>query len=463
MLVAGPDVLDLGRRRRVHIVGVGGAGMSAIATVLAAMGHRVTGSDLKASPPAERLRAQGLVVEIGHDPAHLGDAEVVTVSTAVPASNPEVAAARQRGIPVLSRADMLAAIAALRRPVVVAGTKGKTTTTSMLALILVEAGMHPSFIAGGDVNEVGGGAVWDRGDWLVVEGDESDGTFLTLGAEAVVVTNVEPDHLDHYGSFPAMVDAFEVFVAGASGPRLACADDAEAAALAARVGATTYGLDPAADWRIGDLAERRASISFTVTPPSGPPIAIDLPVPGLHNARNACGALAMAVSLGAPAEAGVRALGRFMGVARRYQFRGEAGGVTVVDDYAHLPTAVAIVLRTARHGGWRRVVAVFQPHRYSRTATLWPRFADAFVDADLVVITDVYPAGEAPVPGISGKLIADAVLDAHPAAAVAWLPSRRSVLDYLARRLRPGDLCLMLGAGDITSVADDLLEALGHG
>ncbi|HWW53452.1 MAG TPA: UDP-N-acetylmuramate--L-alanine ligase [Acidimicrobiales bacterium] len=452
--------IDLSRPLRLHVVGIGGAGMSAIASVLAAMGHQVSGTDLKATAALERLRVSGVTVHVGHDAEHLADAEAITVSTAIPPGNPEVEAASERGLPILSRAEMLAAIAACRRTVAVAGTHGKTTTSSMLALVLVEAGLHPSFIIGGDVNDVGGGAVWDAGEWFVVEADESDGTFLALGADAALVTSVEPDHLEHWGSFELLVEAFERFLAAAGGPRIVCADDHWGAVLAERVGAVTYGTSPGADWRVIDVTTERASISFGVEHEGGRAADIRLPVPGLHNARNATAALAMGVALGAPLDAAVRALERFGGVSRRFQFRGEAGGVTCVDDYAHLPTEVAAALRTARDGNWRSVVVAFQPHRYSRTAALWSTFADAFVDADRLVVTEIYSSGEAPRPGVTGKLIVDAVLDAHPTAAVAWLPGRRSLLDYLLRILRPGDLCLTLGAGDLTSLPDDLLEAL---
>ena len=455
------SVIDLGSPRRIHVVGVGGAGMSAIATVLAAMGHHVTGSDLKASTRAGALQAHGVTVHIGHGAEFLGDAEFVTRSTAVRDDNPEIVAARQRGIPVLSRADVMAALSRARRTVAVAGTKGKTTTTSMLALILVEAGFHPSFIIGGSLNEAGTSAVWDGGEWFVVEADESDGTFLRLGAEAIVITNIEPDHLDYFGTSDAMVAAFDAFAGAAPGPRLLCADDPGAAALAARHGGETYGVAPGADWRLVDVNGERSAVTFAVEHAGATVATVRLPVPGLHNARNATAALAMGVQLGAPVEAAVRALERFGGVTRRYQFRGEAAGVTFVDDYAHLPTAVATVLATARQGGWRRVVAVFQPHRYSRTAALWPTFGDAFTDADVLVVTDVYAEGEVPRPGVTGKLIVDAVLTAHPFARVAWLPARRDVVDYLAGRLRPGDLCLTMGAGDVTSLPDDLIDRLG--
>ncbi|HEX8582481.1 MAG TPA: UDP-N-acetylmuramate--L-alanine ligase [Acidimicrobiales bacterium] len=454
-------MLDLATPRRVHVVGVGGAGLSAIATVLAGMGHRVTGSDLKDSPGLTRLRAAGVAVTVGHRAENLGDAEAVAVSTAIPPTNPEVVAAGERGVPVLRRAEVLAAIAATRRTVAVAGTHGKTTTSSMLALVLSEAGMRPSFVVGGELNEIGSGAVWDDGEWFVVEADESDGTFLELGAEAALVTNVEPDHLEHYGSWAALRDAFRRFVAAAPGPRVVCADDAEAAAVAAAVGGcVTYGTAAGADWRMVDVRAERAGVSFDLLHGDEVVGRVALPVPGVHNARNAAGALVTAVALGAPVDAGLRALARYAGVARRFQFRGEAAGVTFVDDYAHLPTEVRAALAAARAGGWRRVVCVFQPHRYSRTAALWQDFADAFDDADVLVLTDVYAAGEAPRPGVTGALLVNAVLDAHPWRRLAYFPRRSELVPFLARELRPGDLCLTLGAGDLTSVPDEVRAAL---
>jgi UDP-N-acetylmuramate--alanine ligase len=446
--------LDLSTPQRIHVVGVGGAGMSAIAIVLAAMGHRVSGSDLKESPGLDRLRASGIEVHVGHAAEHVPpDADALAVSTAVPAANPEVAAARSRGVPVLRRADALAAIAATRRTVAVAGTHGKTTTASMLALVLVEAGLRPSFIIGGEVNEIGTGAVWADGEWLVVEADESDGTFLELGAHAVLVTNVEPDHLEHYGGFAALRAAFERFTADVPGPKVVCADDA----LAASLGGVAYGTSEGADYRMTDVELGRTTVAFAVEHEARSLGRIALPVPGLHNARNACGAVVMGLQLGAPFDAAVRALARYGGVARRFQFRGERDGVTYVDDYAHLPTEVRAALAAARDGGWRRVVCVFQPHRYSRTAALWRDFADAFADADRLVVTDVYSSGEAPRPGVSGKLIVDAVLEAHPSALVAYLPNRSEWAPYLRKVLRPGDLCITLGAGDLTALPDELL------
>lgn len=458
-------VVDLSSPLRIHVVGIGGAGMSAIATVLVAMGHRVSGSDLKASAGLERLIALGVQVNIGHEAPNVADADLLAISTAIPARNPEVVAAKAAGLPVLRRADILASIAAQRRTVAVAGTHGKTTTSSMLALVLVEAGLQPSFIIGGDVNEIGSGAAWGDGELFVVEADESDGTFVELGADVVVVTNIEPDHLEHYGSFDALLAAFERFVTEASGPRVFCVDDPHAAALAARLRAAgvdvlTYGTDKSADYRMVEVHTSRTGTDVAVVH-GGETVQFELPVPGLHNARNAVGAMVTALALGAAPEAAQRALGRFGGVARRFEFRGEIDGITFIDDYAHLPTEVAAAVSAARAGDWERIVCVFQPHRYSRTEALWESFADAFEGVDVLAITDVYSSGERPRPGVTGKLIVNAVLDAHPWRRVAYLPRRDDVVAYLRNELRPGDLCLTLGAGDLTSLPDEIQAILG--
>lgn len=451
---------DLSTPRRIHVVGAGGAGMGAIATVLHRMGHRVTGSDLKDGPVAERLRADGLSIEIGHDAANVGDAEMVAISTAIPERNPEVRIARERDLDVLRRSDILPAIAAERRTIAVAGTHGKTTTSSMLSLVLVEAGMAPSFIIGGDVNEIGSGAVWDDGEWLVIEADESDKTFLSLGAEVAVVTNVEPDHLETYDNDPAQLeDAFTEF-AGAAATCVACADDPGAAVLAAAVGAITYGESAEADYRMTDVVKGRSSIAFTLEHEGEELGRIELPTAGLHNGLNAAAATVTALALGAPIDAAARALARFGGVARRFEFRGEAAGVTFIDDYAHLPSEVAAMVAAVQDGGWGRIICVFQPHRYSRTAALWKDFGDAFEGVDRLVLTDIYSAGETPRPGVSGKLLVDAVLDAHPWSDVAYMPRLDDVQSWLLGRLRPGDLCLTLGAGDLTGIADPVLERL---
>ena len=452
--------LDLSVPRRLHVVGIGGAGMSAIAIVLARMGHTVSGSDLKDSRPLARLRAAGIDARVGHDAGNVtGDLDAVVVSTAVPPTNPEVVEADRLGIPVHRRAEALRALVATRRAIAVAGSHGKTTTSSMLALVLRGAGWHPTFIIGGDVNEVGTNAAYDEGEWLVVEADESDGTFLELPAEAAIVTNVEPDHLDHYGSFAALTDAFVRFLEGVPGPRVVCVDEPHAAAIATRVGARTYGFAPEADYCVVRYEGGRHGSEVELTRDGEPLGSFSLPVPGVHNATNAVAAVALATELGVPFADIAHALAGFGGVARRFEFRGELDGVTLVDDYAHLPSEVQAALRTARAGGWDRVIAVFQPHRYSRTASLWRDFADAFTDADLLVLTDVYGAGEAPRPGVSGRLIVRAVLDAHPSASVVYLPHRSDVVEIVPGLTRPGDVVLTLGAGDLTTVPDVWLGA----
>ncbi len=456
--------VDLARMRRIHIVGVGGAGMCAIAEILTALGHEVTGSDLKDGATVQRLRALGLTVQVGHDAANIGDAEVVCISSAIPPSNPEVRVAHGAGLLVLRRADMLAALCRLRRTVAVAGTHGKTTTSSMLALIMVEAGLRPSFLIGGDLNEIGTGSAWDTGEHFVVEADESDGTFLVLGPAASIVTNVEPDHLDHYGTYDAVRAAFARFVTGTDGPAVVGIDLPDGAALAVAAAGhpalVTFGRDPAADYRIVDALSGPDGVSWSLHHHGDDLGRLSLPIVGLHNASNATAAAACALELGTGIEPVRTALSRFAGVARRLQFRGETAGITFIDDFAHLPTEVAAALAAVRSAGWARVVAVYQPHRYSRIEAVWPAFADAFVDADLVAITEIYAAGERPIPGVSARLVVNAALDAHPWRPLAFVPHHGDVLTYLLATLRPGDCCVTLGAGDLTTLPDELQSLL---
>jgi len=357
------------------------------------------------------------------------------------------------------RSDMLAAVCATRKCLAVAGTHGKTTTASMLSLILVEAGWRPSFVIGADVNEIGTNAVWDSGEWLVVEADESYGTFLAIRPDLAVLTNVEPDHLDYYGTFEALTAAFDGFVAAARQGAVVCSDDAEAARIGVAHRTDRVGAGEDATHRITDLVLQRSSVSFTLRGPDGPLGRLRIGVPGLHNARNGAVAAVAALRVGVPFEAAQEALARFAGVTRRFEFRGEANGVTFVDDYAHLPTEVRAALATARTGGWSRVVAVFQPHRFSRTAALAEQFGTAFADADVLVVTDVYSAGERPVPGVSGRLVADAVRAQDPRLPVTYAPGWDELHEAVASALHPGDLCLTLGAGDLTTLPDELLAS----
>jgi UDP-N-acetylmuramate--alanine ligase len=453
------ELFDLRTPRRIHVVGIGGAGMSAIALVLRDMGHAVSGSDLKDSPVAQRLRSRGVAVAVGHRAENVDGAEVVTYSPAVATDNVELVAAGSAGALVVPRSEALAAICATRRCLAVSGTHGKTTTASMLSLILVEAGMRPSFVIGADVNEIGTNAVWDSGEWLVVEADESYGTFKALRPDLAVLTNVEPDHLDYYGTFDVLRDAFSEFVGGASLGAVVCADDEDAAAIGRAYGATLVGEAAGSDYLMEELDLARSSVAFALRGPDGVRGTLRIGVPGLHNARNAAVATVAALRAGAPFSAAESALARFAGVSRRFEFRGTANGVTFVDDYAHLPTEVRAALATARSGGWARIVAVFQPHRFSRTAALADQFGAAFADADVLVVTDVYSAGERPVPGVSGRLVADAVVAQDPRLPVIYAPGWDELRRAVASELQAGDLCLTLGAGDLTALPDDLLDA----
>lgn len=435
--------------------------MSAIASVLVAMGHTVSGSDLKESPGLDRLRSLGVTVSVGHDGDQVGDVAAVAISTAIPDHNPEVVRAGERSIPVLRRAEVLAAITETRRTIAVAGTHGKTTTASMLAVALLGADLDPSFIIGGEVNEIGGGAAWSAGDLFVVEADESDGTFLELHRDGAIITNIEPDHLEHYGGFPELLAAFDRFVRETAGPKVICLDDAHAADLVGRLDAEggellTYGTADRARFRMTEVSSGRDGVSFVLADGDSRLGVIELAVPGMHNARNAAGATVAALAYGAEFDKVAATLARYAGVARRYEYRGEVDGITFIDDYAHLPTEVEAALGAAADGNWPRIVCVFQPHRYSRTQAVGGEFGGAFAAADEIIITGIYSSGEAPRPGVSGKLVLNAVLDADPHASVAYLPHRSELASYLRRRLRAGDLCLTLGAGDLSSLPDEL-------
>jgi UDP-N-acetylmuramate--alanine ligase len=453
--------LDLSQRRRLHVVGVGGPGMSAIAIALAEMGHDVSGSDIRERPVLDRLRAAGVAVHVGHERALVQGCDAVTFSTAVPERNIELDQARRNGVPVLRRAGMLASVCARARSLAVAGTHGKTTTTSMLMLILAEAQLRPSFVVGGDVTDMGTGAQWTGGEWFVVEADESDGTHLELPLFGTILTNVEADHLDHYGSFEAIERSFARYLRQVPGPRVLCADDPVCRRLAAELdGVTTYGAADDADVRAVDVEARDGAFRFGVERDGVRLGMVDLPLRGVHNVRNATGALALALEIGVPFVDAAAALARFGGVARRFDLRGTSGGATLVDDYAHLPSEIAAVLAAARGSGdgWRRVVAVFQPNRFNRMELLWPEYADAFVDADVVVLTDIYASGTMPIPGVTGKLVVDAVLDRHPEARVVWLPRRSDLVEFVARELREGDVCISMGCGDIASFPAEVIE-----
>ena len=448
---------DFKNTRRVHIIGVGGAGMSAIAEVLTTMGYSVTGSDLKESSSIHKLRTVGVRVAVGHSPDNVIEADLVAHSSAISEENVEYLKSVELGLPILTRAKILAEICKFRKTIAVAGTHGKTTTSSMLALVLREAGAKPSFIIGGDVNEIGTGAAWDNGELFVVEADESDGSFLDLPCDHALITNIEPDHLDFYGDFNGLLSSFESFADGVSGYLIINIDgDYERQLAESQKNAISLGLADDADWRIQKVTEAWEGSSFELLSPKGEQYFISIPIPGIHNVYNAAFAAVVGLLLGFEALAVIRALSRFAGVARRFEHRGNVAGVGFVDDYAHLPSEVAVTIRAARTGDWQRIVAVFQPHRYSRTELLADSFAEAFSGADVVYVTDVYPAGELPKAGVSGQLIVDAIAGMKLPVDVRYEPRRSELLSGLVSELREGDLCLTMGAGDLTSLADEV-------
>jgi UDP-N-acetylmuramate--alanine ligase len=456
-----PPVGELGA---VHFVGIGGAGMSGIARILIARGVAVSGSDRRDSPTLLALRALGARVAVGHDPAHLGDADTVVVSTAIRADNPELAAARERGLRVLPRAVALAAVMAGRRSVAVAGTHGKTSTTSMLTVAVQACGVDASFAIGGDLNESGSNAHSGQGDVFVAEADESDRSFLVLAPFGAVVTNVEADHLDNYGDLAAVEDAFDRFLGTVDpdGFVVLCADDPGSARLLgvpteARV--RTYGTAEGSDLRLVDLVVGPDGTAWTALLDGRVLGRVRIQVPGEHMARNSAAALLSGLELGLPAEGLIDGLGRFGGVHRRFELKGVVGGVRVYDDYAHHPTEVDAQLRAARAvAGEGRLVVAFQPHLYSRTREFADGFGRALALADEVVVMDVYGAREDPVPGVTGAMVAEAV--PLPVERVRFEPSWSATAPALADRARPGDLVVTMGAGDVSMVGPEVLEVL---
>jgi UDP-N-acetylmuramate--alanine ligase len=441
----------------VHFVGIGGAGMSGIARILLQRGGRVSGSDLRDSRTLDELRMLGARIAIGHDPGHIADAEVVVTSSAVPSDNAELAAARAAGRTVLRRAEMLATLMRDDRSVLVGGTHGKTTTTSMTVVGLQAAGLDPSFAIGGSLNESGANAHAGADRLFVAEADESDRSFLVFRPDVAVVTNVELDHPDEFRDLDAVTEAFRAFLdrRAVGAPAVLCADDPGALALAADADppVVLYGSSPRAEVRVqfDELGHRVRH--------AGEEIArLRLAVPGRHNVLNATAALAVTVALGVDPAAAAGGLERFTGVARRFQLLGSAAGVRVVDDYAHHPTEVRATLAAARSAGYGRVVLVVQPHRFSRTALLGAELGRAAAAADVVVVTDVYASSERPVPGVSGRIVADAATDAG--ATVYYVPHLGDIVEVLVDLVHDGDLVLVTGAGDVTQVGPALLERL---
>lgn len=466
MTASAADIPSADRLGRVHFIGIGGAGMSGIARILLARGFSVSGSDAKDSTALAALRALGATVHVGHAAEQVGGADTVVVSSAIRPGNPELRHAREVGLRVLPRAAALASVMVGRRAIAVAGTHGKTTTTSMLTVALQHCGVDPSFAIGGSLNESGANAHDGSGDLFVAEADESDGSFLLYSPHAAIVTNVEADHLDHYGTADAVEEAFVAFARRIrpGGFLVVCADDPGAQrlgglAVAAGTDVRTYGRSERVDVRLERLTVRSGGYEFEPVANGRRLGPIQLQVPGAHNALNATAALSVGLGLGLPAGELREGLAGFTGTRRRFELKGTAAGVRVYDDYAHHPTELAAVLRAAREVvGAGRLIAAFQPHRYSRTGAFAEQMGTALGLADRVVVMDVYSAGEDPIPGVTGALVAAAV--PLPAGAVAFEPSWSQVAGRLAEAAGDGDLVLTLGAGDVTMIGPEVLELL---
>jgi UDP-N-acetylmuramate--alanine ligase len=453
-----PVPFDIGP---VHFVGIGGIGMSGIAEIMLRLGYAVQGSDLKAGATTERLTSLGARIFIGHDGAQVEGASAVVYSTAVKPANPELVAARALGLPLVRRAEMLAELMRMQFSIAVGGVHGKTTTTSMVAAILDAAGLDPSVINGGIINAYGANAKVGKGDWIVVEADESDGTFLRLRSTVAVVTNIDPEHLDHYGDFEAMKAAFQGFIENVPffGFSVVCNDDANVREIAARIEnrrLVTYGFQEGAHLRAVNVALDSAGAAFDVEIGAGERIeALTLPIVGRHNVLNAVAALAVARELGVSKDAIRAGLAGFAGVRRRFTTVGEVGGVRIIDDYGHHPVEIASVLSAARAVTGGRVIAIVQPHRYTRLRDLFEAFCACFADADLVVVADVYPAGEAAIEGIDREALVKGLRRAG-CMGVVDLETPADLPGLIAGEARAGDLVVFLGAGDITAWAHAL-------
>ncbi|HET6676179.1 MAG TPA: UDP-N-acetylmuramate--L-alanine ligase [Nitrospiraceae bacterium] len=455
------------KTQHIHLVGIGGSGMSGIAEVLLTLGYKVSGSDLSASETTRRLEELGGRIAIGHQESNIGEAQVVVISSAVSAANPEVVAAKAKQVPVIPRAEMLAELMRLKYGVAIAGAHGKTTTTSMVANVLAQGGLDPTMVIGGKVNALGSHARLGRGDLLVAEADESDGSFLRLSPTIVAVTNIDREHLEHYGTMDRLNESFLEFINKVPfyGLAVLCADDERLRALLPRVVKRyhTYGLHEQAgssvDFRATDVNLRQWGSEFRAHFRGRNLGPFRLAIPGVHNVSNALIAIAIGLELDVPVDLIRKGLAAFSGVERRFHLRGEKAGIMIVDDYGHHPTEIRATLAAAKQGWDRRLVVLFQPHRYSRTRDLADEFAHAFDQADLLYVTDIYAAGEQPLPGVSGQALADAVRGAGQAV-VTYVPRKESLPDQVLPALKSGDLVLTLGAGDIWKAGIGILDRL---
>lgn len=453
----------LDKIKRIHFVGIGGSGMSSIAKVLLEMGYSVAGSDAQQSGVTTKLAQAGARVYVGHSYENIGDTQAVVVSTAIPPTNPEVVAARDKGIPVYHRADILAFLMAKQQGIAVAGAHGKTTTTSMIALILEKAGADPTIVIGGELESIGGSAKLGNGAYLVAEADESDGSFLKLSPQIAVVTNIENDHMDYYKTMDNILRTFNEFLHKLAPDGTAILDfdndyvRAMAATLARRY--VSYAIDHEADLVARNIKSDGPISRFDVYYQGKLLGAAKICVPGMHNVSNALAAIAAGLQTGLQFEQIAEGLGLFQGAKRRFQTKGRVNSVWVVDDYAHHPTEISTTLLGARQTKPKRLICVFQPHRYTRTNFLRKEFGLAFQEADLLILTDVYSAGEAPIPGVSGETIKTEI-EQQTSQRVTYVPDKDKIARYLVEIVEPGDLVMTMGAGNIYQVGEELVEKL---
>jgi UDP-N-acetylmuramate--alanine ligase len=452
-----------GKIQHIHFVGIGGIGMSGIAEVLFNLGYHISGSDIKETEVTRRLRSLGCEISYGHRKENLKEADVVVISSAVKQGNPEVKAAEERLIPVIPRAEMLAELMRMKIGIAIAGTHGKTTTTSLIATVLAAGGLDPTVVIGGRLNSIGSNARLGQGEFLVAEADESDGSFLKLMPTIAVVTNIDPEHLDYYKGIDEIKEAFLCFLDKIPffGLAVLCLDHPNIQSLLPRLKKrfTTYGLTTQADFQAKEIVYEGLSTFFDVIHQRQEIGRFSLRMPGLHNVYNALATLATAFELDIPFQVVQETLQNFGGIQRRFQIKGEKKGILIVDDYGHHPVEIMATLKAARNGWGKRIIAVFQPHRYTRTQALFKDFLTAFYDADVLILTDIYPAGEDRIEGVESKALYEGLRE-HGHKDVTYFADKKEVIEHLLRIVCPGDLVITLGAGDIWQVSEELVEQL---
>ena len=452
-----------GKIQHIHFVGIGGIGMSGIAEVLLNLGYHISGSDIKETEVTRRLQALGCEISYGHRKENVREVDVVVISSAIRQSNPEVEAAEQRLIPVIPRAEMLAELMRMKIGIAIAGTHGKTTTTSLIATVLAAGGLDPTVVIGGRLNSIGSNARLGQGDFLVAEADESDGSFLKLMPTIAVVTNIDPEHLDYYRGIDEIKETFLSFLNKIPfyGLAVLCLDHPNIQSLIPRLKKrfTTYGLTTQADFQAKEIVFEGLSTTFDVIYRNQDISRLKIQMPGLHNVYNALATLATAFELDIPFRVVQETLRDFSGIQRRFQIKGEKKGILIVDDYGHHPVEIMATLRAARTGWERRIVAVFQPHRYTRTQTLFHDFLTAFNEANVLVLTDIYPAGEDPIDGVEANALFEGIRD-YGHKDVTYIADKNKIVDHLLRITTPGDLVITLGAGDIWQVSEEVVKRL---